>query len=153
MSCAYCCIDLWVSKQSFDRWRFWGQQKGDAIKQQRHWKRSCWCFDRFPRVYREWLHFIIFSKGKIKCRKSVEKTKKSQNPFSILGENWEVSNDLFFMLEEYVCQLYGYWNKSTDRVRFQIYDKKYIKENKVINMAALPPCSLFYDYISSDLTW
>ena len=80
-------------------------------------------------------------KGKEKCWKLVEKTKKFQNAFSILGENWEVSNDLFIMLGEFVCQLYGYRSKSTDRVRFQIYDKKYTKENKVIDMAALPPCS------------
>ena len=45
------------------------------------------------------------------------------------------------MLEEYVCQLYGYRSKSTDSVRFRIYDKKYTKENKIIDMAALPPCS------------
>ena len=44
------------------------------------------------------------------------------------------------MLKEFVFQLYGYRNKSTDRVRFQIYDKKYTKENKVTDMAA-PPCS------------
>ena len=45
------------------------------------------------------------------------------------------------MLEEFVFQLYGYRSKSTDRVRFQIYDKKYTKENKVTDMAALPPWS------------
>ena len=68
------------------------------------------------------------------------KSKKIQSAFSVLGENWEVRNNLFIMLEESVCQLYGYQNKSTDRVRFQIYDKKYIKQNKVNYMAALPPC-------------
>ena len=31
--------------------------------------------------------------------------------------------------------------KSSDRVPFQICDKKYTKENKVIDMAALPPWS------------
>ena len=30
----------------------------------------------------------------------VEKTKRFLNPFSILGENWEVTNDLFNMLAE-----------------------------------------------------
>ena len=64
-----------------------------------------------------------------------------QNAFSILGGNWEVSNDIFIMLEEFICQLYDYRNKSSDRVHFQIYDKKYTKENKVIDMAALPSCS------------
>ena len=70
------------------------------------------------------------------------KKQRFQNVFLILVENWEVDNDrLFIMLEEFVCQLYGYRNKSTDRVRFQIYGKKYTKENKVIDMTALPPCS------------
>ena len=67
--------------------------------------------------------------------------KKFQNTLSILGKNKEVSNDLFIMLEEFACQLYGYQNKSTDWVRFQIYDKKYTKQNNVIDMASLPPCS------------
>ena len=83
----------------------------------------------------------FFRNGKEKCWKLIKKTKKFQNAFSILGENWEVSNDLFIMLEEFVCQLYGYRNKSTDRVHFQIYDKKYTKENTVVDMAALPLCS------------
>ena len=70
------------------------------------------------------------------------KKQRFQNVFLIMVENWEVDNDrLFIMLEEFVCQLYGYRNKSTDRVRFQIYGKKYTKENKVIDMTALPPCS------------
>ena len=83
----------------------------------------------------------FFRKGKEKCWKFVEK-QRFQNVFLILVENWEVDNDrLFIMLEEFVCQLYGYRNKSTDRVRFQIYGKKHTKENKVIDMTALPPCS------------
>ena len=44
-----------------------------------------------------------------------------QNAFSILGKNWEVNNDLFIILEQFVWQLYGYQNKSTDRVRFQTF--------------------------------
>ena len=42
------------------------------------------------------------------------------------------------LLEEYVYQLYGYRNKSTNSVRFRIYEKKYNKENKVTDMATLP---------------
>ena len=115
-----------------------------------HWKRSCWCFDLVvPRICREWLHFIISLKRKRKRLEIgwnkdviiflVEKTKKFQNPFSILGENWEVSNDLFIILE-LVCQHCGCRKKSSDRVRFQIYDKKCTKDNKEIDMAAVPPC-------------
>ena len=66
----------------------------------------------------------FFRKEKKKCLKLVE---KRQNKKEIV-------------LEEFVCQLHGYWNKSTDRVCFQIYDKKYTKENK-IDIAALPSCS------------
>ena len=83
----------------------------------------------------------FFRKGKEKCWKLVEKTKKFQNAFSMLGENSEINDDLLLMLEEYVCQLYGYRNKSTNSVRFRIYEKKYNKENKVIDMATLPPCN------------
>ena len=41
----------------------------------------------------------FFRKGKEKYWKLVEKTQKFQYAFSILGENWEVSNDLFIMFE------------------------------------------------------
>ena len=83
----------------------------------------------------------FFRKGTEKCWKLVKKAKKFQKAFSILGGNWEGSNNPVIMLEEFVCQLYGYQNKSTDEVRFQIYDKKHTKEKKVIDKTALPLCS------------
>ena len=45
------------------------------------------------------------------------------------------------MLEEFVCQLYGHRSKSTDGIRYKIYKEKYTKENKITDMATLPPCS------------
>ena len=80
-------------------------------------------------------------KGKEKCWKLLEKSRKFQLAFTDLGENWTVADELYMMLKEYVCQLYGYRSKSTDSVRYKIYNKKYTKENKIIDMAALPPCS------------
>ena len=36
------------------------------------------------------------------------KTKKVPEFIFDSGENWKVGNDLFIMLEEFVCQLYSY---------------------------------------------
>ena len=82
---------------------------------------------------------IIFHHFFEKEKKNIGNGLKVQNAFSILVENWKVTNYLFIMLEEFICQLYGYQNKSTDRVHFQIYDKKYTKENKVIDIASCSP--------------
>ena len=37
------------------------------------------------------------------------------------------------MLEEYIYQLYGYRNKSTDSVRFKNYYNRYTKESSALH--------------------
>ena len=82
----------------------------------------------------------FFRKGKEKCWKLLEKTRKFQAAME-QASSPEVSSELYKLLEEYVCQIYGYCCKSIDGVRYKIYTKKFKKENKVIDMASLPPCS------------
>ena len=51
----------------------------------------------------------FFRKGKKKCLKLVE---KRQNKKEIV-------------LEEFICQLYGYWNKSTDSLLSNLWQEVY----------------------------
>ena len=44
-------------------------------------------------------------------------------------------------LEHFVCALYGYPSqKSINVVRAKLFEKKYTKEGKMVDMALLPPC-------------
>ncbi|KAG1706981.1 hypothetical protein GQR58_003606 [Nymphon striatum] len=50
---------------------------------------------------------------------------------------------LFNSVERYVCTIYGYpREKLVNVVRSKLFDKKFTKGGKVIDMALLPPCSL-----------
>ena len=82
----------------------------------------------------------FFRRGKEKSWKFVEKARKFQLAFKLLGENWTLPDDVYAMLEEFVCQLYGHRSKSTDGIRYKIYKEKYTRENKITDMATLPPC-------------
>ena len=82
----------------------------------------------------------FFRKGKDTCFKVLEKSSKFQRAFSRLGEDWQLSDELFSKVEEFVCYLYGSRLKDINLLRFNMYTKKYIKENKIIDMCSLPPC-------------
>ena len=46
----------------------------------------------------------------------------------------------FSHLEEFICTLYGYKEKNVNKVRWLKFRDKHTKQNKVIDMSALPPC-------------
>ena len=63
---------------------------------------------------------------------------------SLLGENWSVEEDdgIMPVLEQYVCTIHVYpREKSVNVVRSKLFEKKYTKGGKVINMTLLPPCN------------
>ena len=82
----------------------------------------------------------FFRKGKLKCWKTLQKFSKFEDCFSQLGAEWDLSDSLFNELEKYVCNLYGYGEKNINKVRWLLFQKKHAKENKVIDLSALPPC-------------
>ena len=43
-------------------------------------------------------------------------------------------------LEKYVWKLYGFSDTSVNRVRFKTLEKKYKKDNKIVEISLLPPC-------------
>jgi len=88
----------------------------------------------------------FFKKGKKMCWKAMTKNQNFVEAFCLLGLNWHVNVELVQVLERFVCAIYGYIReKSVNAVRSKCFEKKYIKEGKVVDMALLPPCysSLF----------
>ena len=73
--------------------------------------------------------------------------KKNQNfvdAFNQLGESFNIdTNDtVIATLEKYTCVIYGYPREaSVNAVRTKLFERKYAKEDKVINMSLLPPCN------------
>ena len=49
-----------------------------------------------------------------------------------------LSSSLFSTLQEFVSMLYGTKLKPVNEARYAIFERQ--KENKIIDMAALPPC-------------
>ena len=87
---------------------------------------------------------FIFKKGKQMCWRSLKKNWNFVEAFSLLGENWsiEVDDGIMPVLEQYACTIYGYLReKLVNVVRSKLFEKKYTKEGKVINMTLLPSCN------------
>ena len=78
-------------------------------------------------------HF--FSKGKPACWKILEKDAKFVDAFCSLGLSLELDQEVFKVLEEFVCLLYGSRGKSVDVVQ-----RKHVSQSKIIDLALLPPC-------------
>ena len=57
-----------------------------------------------------------------------------------MGNSKECHDTLLECLAKYVCKLYGFSNANVNRVRFKIFEKKYQKDNKIVDISLLPPC-------------
>ena len=75
-----------------------------------------------------------------KCWKVMRKSRKFEDTFRKLGKEWELTDELFSHLEEFICTLYGYKEKNVNKVRWLKSRDNHTKQNKVIDMSALPPC-------------
>ena len=82
----------------------------------------------------------FFKKGKEICWKLVRKYEKFERCFINLGIESSLSSSSFSTLQEFVSMLYGRKLKSVNEACYAIFEKKRQKENKIIDMAALPPC-------------
>ena len=61
--------------------------------------------------------------------------------FRQLGDDWNLTEEQITVLERFTCALYGHPRESSiNQVRTNIFQKKYLKSGKVIDMALLPPC-------------
>ena len=82
----------------------------------------------------------FFRKGKEKCWKLILNLTRFQGVFLMLGSFFLLPKEHIYTLEEFACYLYSYKSKNIDNSRFQIFNKKYIRQNKVIDLSSLPPC-------------
>ena len=60
-------------------------------------------------------------KGKSKPLKIMMKSPKYQAAFSELGVSWTLTDELFEVLEAFVCELYGWKETNIDTVRFNCF--------------------------------
>ena len=60
--------------------------------------------------------------------------------FSKLGESWVLKNVDNLIIEEFTCLLYGFKDNSMDVVRHKIFENKYSKDGKVVDLSLLPTC-------------
>ena len=72
--------------------------------------------------------------------KSWERAENLETRLKKKVKEWELTDELFSHLEEFICTLYGYEEKDVNKVRWLKFRDKHTKQNKVIEMAALPPC-------------
>ena len=66
--------------------------------------------------------------------------KKNLKAFQDLGSSWELEETIFGLLNEYVSILYGSQKKDVNEVCYQRFQKKYEKQDKIIDLLPLPPC-------------
>ena len=82
----------------------------------------------------------FFRKGESECWKVLQKNNRFVNMFTLLGQEWDLDEQIFVDLEEYVCHVYGYRQKDVNDVRNKLFDKKYVRQGKAIDISLLPPC-------------
>ena len=82
----------------------------------------------------------FFKKGNEMCWKLVRKYEKFERCFINLEMESSLASSLFSTLQEFVPMLYDTKLESVNEARYAIFKKKRQKENKIIDMAALPSC-------------
>lgn len=84
----------------------------------------------------------FFRKGKVLCWRLMIKDGKFLELFQNLGDELDVDRNLVTSIEHYVCQLYGCVKSvtSVNEARVDLFRKKHLKDNKVIDLSMLPPC-------------
>ena len=84
----------------------------------------------------------FFRKGKLAVWKTVTKNNAFVELFSSLGTEVTVSEELVRRLEWFVRSLYGYPRiQSVNEARRKVFWDRFHKENKIIDLSLMPPCS------------
>ena len=63
-----------------------------------------------------------------------------QTMFANLGNSRAVSEELIKGLEKYVCNLYSSKEVDVNKTRYKMFQRKFTRENKIIDLSLLPPC-------------
>jgi hypothetical protein len=82
----------------------------------------------------------FFGKGKNKCWKIMKGKQEFVTAFQEMGNGWTLSENSIDSFEKFVCKLYGSKKIRVNDAHYELFQKKYVKENKVIDLSLLPPC-------------
>lgn len=83
----------------------------------------------------------IFRKGKKRCWTVMKSNESFLKAFSELGNDWDITEQQVSAIEEYVCALYSSKKSSVNELRYDLFLKKQKRENKIIDLSTVPPCS------------
>ena len=86
----------------------------------------------------------FFGKGKNKCWKIMKTNRGFLTAFQEIGNDWELSEHLIDLFEKFVCTLYGSKKVRVNEARYELFKKKFIKENKIIDLSLLPPSLILH---------
>ena len=82
----------------------------------------------------------FFRKGKKRCFEVLVKKSKYQNALALLGNTWDLSEEVFDSIQQFICQMYCLSKKDVNEARYDMFYKKYQSHNKIVDMSTLPPC-------------
>ena len=88
----------------------------------------------------------VFRDIKVHCWKIKKISVEFEEAFKLLGGFKGSHETLLECLEKYFCKLYGFGDTSFNRVRFKVFEEKYQKDNKIVDILLLPPCCLLLDF-------
>ena len=75
----------------------------------------------------------FFRKGKNKFWKTMKSKEVFLTAFKDIGNCWYLSYELIAVFEKFVCKLYGSKSDEVNRARHELFQKKYMRENKIID--------------------
>ena len=82
----------------------------------------------------------FFKRGKTKCWEVMNSNPLYQRAFEELGRTWEINEQTVVHIELFVCKLYSAKAKKVNEARYELYEKKYTRNKKIIGLSNLPPC-------------
>ena len=88
----------------------------------------------------------FFTKGKIASWEKMVKDEKYIQGFQEFGMSWKIMQEIFEVLEELVCKMYGLNCASVNKVRGQMFTKRLKQGKRSPDLSLLPPCHSVLKY-------
>ena len=88
----------------------------------------------------------FFTKGKIASWKKMVKDEKYIQGFQEFGMSWEIMQEIFEVLQEFVCKMHGFNCASVNKVRSNMFTKRLKQGKKSPDLSLLPPCQSVLKY-------
>ena len=79
----------------------------------------------------------FFRKGKSTCFKLMLKNPDYKMAFSKLGESWDLNEETFNVLQEFITKLYGIGRAAdVNAARYKIFSRKFANEEKTVESSS-----------------